>query len=90
MCTQFGGLGLPFDSFRLAWPILDLLLLSALPGVLRGICNAQQLLLWAPAVCWEMALSPGVSPVFKMYFISDRHLCIFALEKAGQRTEACV
>lgn len=31
MCTQFEGLGLPLDSSQLAWPILVLLLLSALP-----------------------------------------------------------
>lgn len=68
--------------------IVILLLLSAMPGLLRRVCNTKQLLLWAPGVCLEMAPSPGFSQVSKMCFISDKHL--FTLEKAGQRTEACV
>lgn len=51
---------------------------------------AVALVLWAPAVCLEMTPSPRFSQVFKMCFISDRHLFIFTLDKAGQRTEACV
>lgn len=89
MCTQFGGLGLPFASDS-SWPNLLLLLLSALSGLLRRICNAKQLLLWAPDVCLEMTPSPWFSQVFKMCFILDRHLFIFTLDEAGQRTEACV
>lgn len=77
-------------SFPLSWLILILLLLSAPPYQLRWVCNTKQLLLWAPGVYLEMASLPGFRQVFKMCFISDRHLFVFTLEKAGQRTKACV
>lgn len=51
--------------FQLAWPNLVLLLLSALSGLLRRICNAKQLLLWAPDVCLEMTPSPRFSQVLR-------------------------
>lgn len=45
---------------------------------------------FALGVCLEMAPLHGFRQVFKMCFISDRHLFILMLEKAGQRTEVCV
>jgi len=68
--------------------ILVLLLLSALPSLLRWTCNVRQLLFWAPGICLKTALSPGISQVSKTCFISHRH--VFMLEKAGQRTDSCV